>query len=611
MNKSSESLLTTHPESGRTTHGLFVVIIGPDGSGKSTLVERALDELAREFRATWRFHWRPGLLPKPAVPSADNTPSAAPPKAYAYGRLLSLVRYLYYLADFIMGYWALVYPRKLRATLVLGERWYYDVIVNPQRYGFHLPAWLLRLGGRLVPRPDLTILLEAPAEEIHARKPELSVEELHVQFQKMRAVLPDSGCRISTQGSIEKSVGEMVCVVLNRAQRGFTSAHRTDIVGVDRWRAFPRNRRAKLWIHARDSMTNAMHLYHPYSWVGQTIIRVVAYLPRRVTTLGLAPEDEQGLHRLTDAIRRMLNDDSLVASFYTGTPDYTGVPNAHRKVTAQVSRDGVITAYVKIGSSDAAKKLIRTETLALSRLPTLPAGVSAPRVLAQSLMGDEVLLLALSPPPVPGRQRSKALDEFDMNFLISLAPARAHMKSVKDVLDAIGLDVMNHGARDVYPELITQACEVIGAILGHGVRVGPVHGDYVPWNTLALNDGSLYVYDWEHAAEAPLLGDLFHRVFMPDRLINHGIPARAAMSNVLELCGAPLVRPLLEKCGIGATEFPAYLLLYFLRIAAREAHEKGNFDAYLQECIHLALEFAHRSGYVPRPEISLPCERET
>lgn len=328
-------------------------------------------------------------------------------------------------------------------------------------------------------------------------------------------------------------------------------------------------------------MANAMHLYHPYSWIGRMIVRAVAFLPRRFTTRRLQHADELLLEQLAGAIQCMLGHDNLILSFSPGTP------NAHRKITAQVSKDRRIIAYVKIGSSSAARKLMEAEALALSRLDpaAYSAVMSVPRVLARSTM-DDYLLLALSAPPLPGRQRSLALDERDIRLLTSLVPLQPRIKPLEHVLDAIGFGDAHHAS---YPAFITSARKLVSSMLKHGVRMGPVHGDYVPWNTLELNDGSLYVFDWEHASEAPLLNDFFHRVFMPDRLVNGGIPARAAMARLFKLMDAPLTKPLLEKCRIDAGEFPAYLLLYLLQLVEREMREERGIDDYLRDCFQLVL----------------------
>lgn len=177
--------------------GLFVVLLGPDGSGKSSVAHLLPTELERAFRATWRFHWRPNFLPKLSRRETDRysraPESIAPPQDAVYGRITSLVRFLYYLIDFAVGYWVVIYPRKARTTLIVGERYFADVVVNPQRYGFALPSWLLRLGARLVPNPDVTILLVNEPDVVHARKPELSSESISEQMQRYREELPHWG----------------------------------------------------------------------------------------------------------------------------------------------------------------------------------------------------------------------------------------------------------------------------------------------------------------------------------------------------------------------------------------------------------------------------------
>jgi len=106
--------------------GLFVVVVGPDGSGKSTLATSVLRQLTRAFRATWRFHWRPGLLPQ-LNRSKSHPASTVPAETSKYRGVVSLLRFVYYWLDFVLGYWVVVYFRKAQTTLVLGERYFPDV----------------------------------------------------------------------------------------------------------------------------------------------------------------------------------------------------------------------------------------------------------------------------------------------------------------------------------------------------------------------------------------------------------------------------------------------------------------------------------------------------
>lgn len=105
----------------------------------------------------------------------------------------------------------------MRGSLIIGERWYYDVIAYPARYGFSLPGWLLSLGGYLVPKPDLTLLLEADPHVIHDRKPELTVEQVSQQIDRLGSLLPQPpfGARIWTGVDIKESQERLVKLILS------------------------------------------------------------------------------------------------------------------------------------------------------------------------------------------------------------------------------------------------------------------------------------------------------------------------------------------------------------------------------------------------------------
>lgn len=173
--------------------GFFLVVVGPDGCGKSTVTTELLARMGRGFRQVHRFHWRPGVLPKlggTSAAAANEPQDSAPPKESRYRGPVSWLRFAYYSADFIAGYWLRLYPWRARTGLVVGERYFVDVMVNPARYGFAVPRWLLRLTRWVVPKPDLTVLLTNSPAVIHQRKPELSVAAIGHQLQALEAELP-------------------------------------------------------------------------------------------------------------------------------------------------------------------------------------------------------------------------------------------------------------------------------------------------------------------------------------------------------------------------------------------------------------------------------------
>jgi thymidylate kinase len=61
--------------------------------------------------------------------------------------------------------------------LLIGDRYYHDLLVDPMRYRYGGPAWIARFVGTLMPQPDLWVLLNAPAIILQARKQEVPLEE--------------------------------------------------------------------------------------------------------------------------------------------------------------------------------------------------------------------------------------------------------------------------------------------------------------------------------------------------------------------------------------------------------------------------------------------------
>ena len=175
---------------------------------------------ANGFRKTFHFHWRPELLPRPGGKhkSSDHDGAPEPALESKYGLFMSLIRFSYYYGDFILGYWIRIYPRKAATSLVIGERYYYDILVHPERYGFSLPAWVYRVLIYFVPKPDMTILLSNEAEVIAERKDELPVEEIRRQLNAYREVirLAGNGIEIRTEGSIDDVVQNVSQTVLNK-----------------------------------------------------------------------------------------------------------------------------------------------------------------------------------------------------------------------------------------------------------------------------------------------------------------------------------------------------------------------------------------------------------
>lgn len=173
------------------SRGLWIAFLGPDGVGKSAVIQELQHRFEPAFDAITLFHFRPGFRSQ----RVDRPPVTRPHAQRPRSLLVSLGKLLYWLVDCWYGYLFVIRPGKRREGLILFDRYYPDILVDPLRY--RLPercAKFTRWLTALAPRPDLYVLLDAPAEVVQQRKSELPLVESHrqrVAYLKMFEIIRD------------------------------------------------------------------------------------------------------------------------------------------------------------------------------------------------------------------------------------------------------------------------------------------------------------------------------------------------------------------------------------------------------------------------------------
>lgn len=195
--------------------GLVIAVLGPDGSGKTTVIEHLEHELAPAFRRVRRFHLRPhfgGSSTGPAV--------SAPHNQGPRGRLASTLKVGLFIADYWLGWLRHVLPAKVRSSLIIFDRHYYDMLVDAERYrlptGFSLVRWL----APLVPQPDIWLILTAGPELLLARKGEISLvaaQRLVTVYRSLAMKLP-CAVLIDTGKPLDLTLAEAVTAVRERLE---------------------------------------------------------------------------------------------------------------------------------------------------------------------------------------------------------------------------------------------------------------------------------------------------------------------------------------------------------------------------------------------------------
>jgi hypothetical protein len=96
------------------------------------------------------------------------------------------------------------------------ERGYHDVVVDPRRYRLNVPPSLARMLGRILPRPDLTILLVGEPSLLHARKQELLPMEIARQQGAWSSIGSSLGriAVVDADGSVESVTGAALEAIL-------------------------------------------------------------------------------------------------------------------------------------------------------------------------------------------------------------------------------------------------------------------------------------------------------------------------------------------------------------------------------------------------------------
>lgn len=168
----------------RQPTGLRVVFLGPDGSGKSAVIEGVSAQLSQAFRRVEYRHLFPGHR-NPEVPKRIVTePHGQAPR----GRLGSIVKLLHFWSRYLIGNLFWLYPRQVCSTLVIFDRYYQDLLADPARYRYSAPLALARGLGHWLPQPDLVFILDAPAVVLQSRKQEVSFAESARQRLAYRAL---------------------------------------------------------------------------------------------------------------------------------------------------------------------------------------------------------------------------------------------------------------------------------------------------------------------------------------------------------------------------------------------------------------------------------------
>lgn len=209
--------------------GFSIGFTGPDGSGKTTVIDLMIENLGEVFRkAHVYFHFRPMLFGNlgevahsAGIKKEVDRSYEKPHRGAKTGMLSSLLRLAYYSVDYLLGYFLRVKPVTRITRLAIFDRYYTDIICDSRRSRIYLPVKFLYGWGKcFIPSLDYNILLTARTETILTRKRELDAAGVEAINQKIDYLADKPGFyKVMNEGTPQEAVVGILRIVFEKQHK--------------------------------------------------------------------------------------------------------------------------------------------------------------------------------------------------------------------------------------------------------------------------------------------------------------------------------------------------------------------------------------------------------
>lgn len=183
--KNNINYLMDKAKSSRQDKGVVISFSGVDGAGKTTIMDNTEKLLKEKYKEKIiRLRHRPQILPilssyKYGKEEAEKRAAETMPRTGSNkSGIGSLVRFIYYYLDYLLGQFVIYFKYTMRGYTILYDRYYFDFIVDFRRSNININPAIPKFLFNFVFKPNINIFLYASPEVILKRKQELPSEEI-------------------------------------------------------------------------------------------------------------------------------------------------------------------------------------------------------------------------------------------------------------------------------------------------------------------------------------------------------------------------------------------------------------------------------------------------
>lgn len=197
--------------------GLLIACLGPQGSGKASVIEALNHKPLDVFEHVHTMELRPGVMRASTIKPGRSTRKREP-----RGRFTTIVKLMMFVVDYWLGYWLWIRPKLVRSTLVVSNRYFDDVLVDPRLYRIDRALAFARLLLRWVPRPELWLVFDIPLQALQARQGgDLEEEEATRQRGEYRRLLRDheNVVVLDADQPLDRVVAQAECAIASQLAR--------------------------------------------------------------------------------------------------------------------------------------------------------------------------------------------------------------------------------------------------------------------------------------------------------------------------------------------------------------------------------------------------------